>query len=72
MPLKYIWGEPGAVEVLGMAHGVLWLLFCVVLLDTTVRESWSWKRAVVPFFAALVPLGPFLIDGRLRAQADEP
>ena len=68
MPLKYVWGEPGAVRVVGMAHGVLWVGFCLVLLDTTIRERWGWRRALVPFVAALLPLGPFLIDGRLRDQ----
>ena len=68
MPLKYIWGDPSAVEVVGMAHGVLWVAFCLVLLDTTIREKWDWKKAMIPFVAALVPLGPFLIDGRLREQ----
>ena len=68
MPLKYVWGEPGAVRVVGMAHGVLWVAFCMVLAETTLREKWGWREALIPFLAALVPLGPFLIDGRLRKQ----
>jgi len=66
MPLKYIWDEPGAVRVVGMAHGVLWMAFCAVLWDTMNRENWSFKKALIPFVAALLPLGPFLIDGRLK------
>ena len=66
MSLKYVWGDPGAVRVVGMAHGVLWVGFCAVLLDTTLRERWGWRQALVPFLAALFPFGPFLIDGRLR------
>ena len=30
MPLKYIWGHPEAVRVVGMAHGILWMAFIQV------------------------------------------
>ena len=71
MPLKYIWGEPGAVRVVGMVHGVLFLGLCVVLWDTMHEEGWSWKQAAVPFVASLLPFGPFLIDRRLREEGFE-
>ena len=56
MPLKYVWGEPEAVRIVGMAHGVLWLAFCLVLLDTTIRERWSVGRARVMSPISLSPV----------------
>ena len=69
MPLKYLWDEPGAVRVVGMAHGVLWMAFCAVLWDTMNKSGWTLKKAAVPFVAALLPFGPFIIDSRLRDQS---
>ena len=66
MPLKYVWGEPEAVRVVGMAHGVLWMAFCAVLWDTASKESWPLTQSAIPFVAALLPFGPFIIDRRLR------
>jgi integral membrane protein len=66
MPIKYMLGEPIAVRIVGMIHGVLWLGFCAVLVDTKKQAGWTLGQALVPFVAALLPFGPFLIDRRLR------
>ena len=31
MPIKYIWGNPVFVKYIGMGHGVLFVLFLVML-----------------------------------------
>lgn len=69
MPLKYLAGKPGAVSVVGMAHGILFTLFCLALLQVMNACDWSIKKALRPFVAALIPFGPFLIDRELRAEA---
>lgn len=70
MPLKYLAGRPEAVKVVGWAHGVLFMAFCLVLLQTMVALRWPLSRAAMAFAAALVPFGPFLIDGRLRREEE--
>ena len=67
MPLKYHWGEPMAVRIVGSAHGVLWIGLCAILSDTVRREGWTARQACLPFVASLLPFGPFLIDGKLKA-----
>ncbi len=71
MPLKYVWGKPEFVSVIGMAHGLLFLAFCLALFLATVEHSWPIKKAAVFFVAALLPFGPFVIDGRLKAEDAE-
>ncbi len=63
MPLKYIWGDPSWVRIVGLVHGLLFILFCMALVDARNREGWGLRQALWPFLAALVPFGPFLIDG---------
>lgn len=66
MPLKYIWGQPLAVRIVGMAHGVLFVIFCASLLHTTIVAKWPLARAALVFAAAFFPFGPWLIDRRMK------
>lgn len=66
MPLKYIWDQPMAVSIVGMAHGVLFLSYCLLLVLAWGEARWTLKRAALVFVACLLPFGPFLIDRGLR------
>ena len=72
MPLKYIWGEPLAVRIVGLIHGLLWMGFCAALVEAKKDRGWSLLQAVVPFVASLLPFGPFVIDRRLRESDGDP
>ena len=65
MPLKYVAGQPAPVRVVGMAHGVLFVLYVFLLIQNTIEHRWSWKKATLGFIASLVPLGTFWADRRL-------
>lgn len=67
MPLKYFAGYPAAVKVTGMAHGVLFILFVVALLNAMLAHRWKIPFSLLVFLSSLLPFGPFLIDGRLKA-----
>jgi integral membrane protein len=67
MPKKYLFGDPSWVRACGMAHGLLFLVFCAVLMDLSSNESLTRRQTAMAFVAALIPFGPFLIDRRLRA-----
>ena len=71
MPLKYAYGMPEAVSVVGMAHGVLFSVFCLALLNAHIDCGWSLKRSALLFAAAVLPFGPFLVDGGLKREQAE-
>ncbi len=62
MPLKYYWGEPQAVRVVGMAHGVLFIAYIAATVQAWLEYDWTWKRAALIAAASLVPFGPFYAD----------
>ena len=68
MPLKYLAGMPMAVKVVGWAHGVLFVLYGVAALQAVQVSSWSVVRTLLVLLAAVVPGGPFLLDGWLRKE----
>ncbi|AXE17195.1 hypothetical protein DR864_05310 [Runella rosea] len=65
MPLKYIAGQPMAVKITGMAHGVLFVLYILYVVMAAVEYSWSIKKSVLAFIASLVPFGTFWADAKL-------
>src|SRR5687767_12315450 len=71
MPLKYLAGIPAAVKVVGWIHGVLFIAFCVALVQTTIVAKWSVARAGLVLVAALLPFGPFVLDRRMKGYAAE-
>jgi integral membrane protein len=71
MPLKYAFGMPMAVKVVGSVHGGLFVVFGFALLRVLMTTNWPFSRAVVVFIASLLPLVPFFIDRRMRAWAAE-
>ena len=68
MPLKYFAGLPEAVRVAGWTHGMLFMLFCCFLLDVKQQARWSFWQTGTVLVAALLPFGPFVINGRLRKE----
>ncbi|KAA0989381.1 DUF3817 domain-containing protein [Dyadobacter aurulentus] len=64
MPLKYLAGLPQAVKTVGMAHGVLFVLFVVLLVQVAVEKSWSFKKSMLSFLSSLVPFGTFYADAK--------
>ncbi len=62
MPLKYLWGMPEPVRIIGMAHGVLFIVYVAAALQVTVELSWGWTRAALVVAASLVPFGTFYAD----------
>jgi len=71
MPLKYMAGKPEAVAVVGMAHGVLFVLYCFALLYAWNERGWRFGRVFVIFCAALLPFGPFVIDKGLKEEDED-
>ncbi|MDC0714786.1 DUF3817 domain-containing protein [Stigmatella sp. ncwal1] len=69
MPLKYFAGMPLAVKYTGLVHGLLFVVYLLVLLEAGITYRWPLFRWVGAFGASLVPFGVFVLDARLRREA---
>lgn len=65
MPLKYIWDFPEAVRIVGMAHGVLFVLFILYIGIVKMEDERSWTWAMQSFIASILPFGTFWADKHL-------
>lgn len=67
MYVKWILQEPVGVllvRIVGMAHGVLFLLMVWLLLRARFERRWPDGRLLLIFVASLVPIVPFFVDRR--------
>ena len=62
MPLKYIYNKPNAVQLVGMAHGILFILYVINLLIVHMKHKWAMGKTAGAFVAALIPFGTFYAD----------
>ena len=65
MPLKYGFDWPLAVKYVGWAHGLLFVIYQLVLLQTGIACSWKFKFYVLGFLASILPFGPFIFDKKV-------
>ncbi|QCR23059.1 DUF3817 domain-containing protein [Pontibacter sp. SGAir0037] len=71
MPLKYLAGIPEAVKYVGWAHGVLFILYIMALLQVTLVHRWSVLKVAAGVLASLIPFGPFILDARLLKNEEK-
>ena len=71
MPLKHLAGQPMAVRIVGLAHGMLFIVLGILTLQMMTEHDWPLKKAAMVMVAALLPFGPFAIDRRLAEEAEQ-
>jgi integral membrane protein len=71
MPMKYYFEMPMAVKITGMAHGVLFVAYCLLLVACMKKFNWSLKLGAYLFIATLIPFGTFVSDRKLRNKVTD-
>lgn len=66
MPLKYFVNIPMAVTIVGALHGVLFIIYILVVLYTTNKIRWSFKWFAASIMVAFIPFGNIVLDSRLQ------
>jgi len=69
MPLKYGAGMPLAVKYTGWAHGVLFVLYVILLIQVWIEYNWKFTKVILAFVASLLPFGTFVLDRNLKKEA---
>lgn len=62
MPLKYFWNMPEFVQVIGMAHGVLFMLYLGGAFMLKEKLEWSWNTFLIVAACSVLPFGPFYAE----------
>lgn len=66
VPVKYNLGIPLGVTILGPIHGVLFLSLTLTTVTALIRGRLKPSLAALLFIGALIPLGAFYADYKLK------
>ena len=69
MPLKYAYGMPEAVKLVGPIHGVLFILFNVILFWNVIKGRVSEVKGFIGLIASLIPFGTFVYKAKVLKSA---
>ncbi len=62
MPMKYLFGNPMFVKHIGMAHGLLFILYITLAILLKIEQKWDMKKFGIICLASIVPFGTFYIE----------
>ena len=62
MPLKYLLDMRGPNLVIGMAHGVLFILYIYYVLEVRSARKWPARTTLQALAASVIPFGTFWAD----------
>jgi integral membrane protein len=65
MPLKYLAEKPEMVRIVGMAHGLLFVLYIVLSVQAKVQYRWPFRKMLLLWIASVLPFGTLYVDYRL-------
>ncbi|MFE7861250.1 DUF3817 domain-containing protein [Streptomyces sp. NPDC101209] len=60
-----------AVPVMGMVHGVLFVLYVIFWADAWNRTKWPLRTAAVYFVLSVLPTGGFFAERKLKRAAED-
>ena len=66
MPLKYYYGNMEIVPVVGMTHGILFIVFVVLSSFVSQRKAWSDRFWALLVLSSIVPFATFAMDRKLK------
>ena len=71
MILKYKYAMPQPNYVVGLAHGILFVLYVGLVLQVSFIHKWNLLKMFWAFMASLIPFGTFYADKVLFRQNDK-
>jgi integral membrane protein len=71
MPLKYMMDMPMPVKITGMAHGLLFTAFVILLAIVHFQRKWPIQRSGIALLASFLPFGTFILDAKILKHEAE-
>jgi integral membrane protein len=70
MPLKYFMemGQPN--KVVGMIHGMLFILYILAVIMVKIEKSWKFKKTFIALIVSVIPFGTFWADKRIFREEE--
>ncbi len=68
MPFKYLGNNPLPVQIVGQAHGILFILFIIYSLIVGYQLKWKLQIQIQVIISSVIPFGTFYIDKKIFSK----
>lgn len=65
MPLKYMYGITEPNKIIGLAHGLLFVLYVFFVVQARSEYRWPLRKTALALLASVIPFGTFWADVKL-------
>lgn len=62
VPIKYWMNDPQYVKLLGMPHGLLFVVYILLAIMLKSKMKWDLKNFGIVITASIIPFGTFYVD----------
>ena len=66
VPIKYSSGEAFLVKMLGMPHGILFVLYIAIAVVLRIDNQWIKNNFLAVLIASVIPFGTFVVDFKFK------
>ena len=66
VPIKYISGDASFVKMLGMPHGILFVLYIALAFVLKFDNQWVKNNIFAVLMASVIPFGTFVVDFKFK------
>ena len=65
IPLKKMYDFHLPNKIVGMSHGILFILYILLVLINTKKQNWTFKTQVYLYLASIIPFGTFIAEKKI-------
>jgi integral membrane protein len=65
VPLKRIYDYHWPNKIVGMSHGILFILYILLVYINSKVERWNWKTKAFLYLASVIPFGTFIVEKKI-------
>ena len=65
VPIKYQMGDASYVQMLGMPHGLLFMIYVFLAVYLKPQYNWNNKIFMLVLAASIIPFGTFYVDRKV-------
>ncbi len=69
-PIKYLADDPQYVKMLGMPHGILFMLYIILAFMIKQENTWFKDNFKKVLLASIIPFGTFYLDHKYLKNID--
>jgi integral membrane protein len=69
-PIKYLADDPQYVKLLGMPHGLLFMLYIILAFMLKQENTWFKSNFKMVLLASIIPFGTFYLDHKYLRKSN--